>query len=168
MAEAEKKTITDLAQAVNTKTLHLVLLAAGTLGLWEFIYMRDKQMQISEITGCPKPIGTNGLIICAIVLFMHGLYQQLSGLAGLDEFTLGFGWVLSISAYAICLVWSFRARKAIRQYAIQEFLFDYPINPFLTFLLRDFYVNYKINCLAEKYLVYKAMRGETPPTAKQD
>ena len=168
MAEAEKKNIADLAQAVNTTTLRLVLLTIATGGIWAFLYMREKHAQIQEITGFtdPNPKMNNkaqwdavpiiGMVVLAWSPLLIPLFPAMAAF-----------W--PATPYLIAFCWSdFFARKAIQQYAMKEFMFDYKMNSILAFFFHVFYVNYKINCLAEQYQVNKAMRGETPPTAKQD
>lgn len=168
MAEAEKKTITDLAQAVNTTTLRLVLLNFATLGFWTFIYMREKHAQIQEITGFtdPNPKMNDNAQWDAAPMIGMALWAWSPLLIYLFP-AIDFLWLIAPAIIAI--VWSdLFARKAIQQYAMKEFMFDYKINPILPYLFHVFYVNYKINCLAEQYQVNKAMRGETTPTEKPD
>ena len=161
MQEAKTKSIEDLQRIVNTKTLHLLLLSFATVGVYAFLYMREKQAQIEEITGCPKPIGNDAFVVCTAAAAMWG--QQITNIAApSDGFLIGIGFALSIIAIAFYITWAFRAKKAIEQYAVKEFLFDYKMNPILTCFLNLYYVNYKINDLAEKYIVDKALRGEQP------
>lgn len=135
--------ITELKDAVNTKTLNLVLLTIATGGIYPILWMYRNSPNISSIT--KKFICDETFIIWLAVCL--GLSGMLSGTG--EEVVDFISGILAIAGVVLYIVWGFKARSALQEYALHEHKIDLRMNGFYTFIFTIYYINYCINDLPE-------------------
>lgn len=69
--------------------------------------------------------------------------------------------ILIVAANALYIVWAFKAKNALSEYALSEHKIDLRMNAFYTFFLNVFYINYCINDLPEEQRKQQILRGQT-------
>lgn len=159
--------INTLSQRLNTRTLHFVLLSMTTCGVWPLLWLYKKQDIISETTG--YPLYGNLFIIWLTVCF--GLSRQLGAMAAPDPYgydstgdiLLALSGLLSVASAAMYVVWAFKARTALRHYALNAFRFDLKMNAFYTMLFNVFYITYCINDMQQALAKHQIIHGNTAP-----
>ncbi len=57
--------------------------------------------------------------------------------------------ILAIALGVLYIVWAFRAKKALQEYALTEYKIDLKMNGFYTFIFNIYYINSCINDLPE-------------------
>ncbi|MDU7883822.1 MAG: DUF4234 domain-containing protein [Klebsiella michiganensis] len=158
-------TINTLSQRLNTRTLHFVLLSMVTCGVWPLLWLNKKQDIISETTG--YPLYGNLFIIWLTVCF--GLSRQLGAMAAPDPYgydstgdiLLAISWLLSIASGVMYVVWAFKARTALRHFALNTFRFDLKMNVFYTVLFNVFYITYCINDMQQALAKHQIIHRNT-------
>ncbi|MHA7844747.1 hypothetical protein [Serratia sp. D1N4] len=167
------KEITTLSQRLNTPTLHFVLLSIVTFGVWPLLWLHKKQEIISDTTG--YPICGNVFIIWLAVCF--GISRQMASMASPDMYgydltsdaLLTLSMLLSLACSVMYIVWAFKARTALRHYALNTFRFDLKMNAFYTVVFNVFYITYCINdmpqALAKHQIIYgRAQQSQVGPS----
>lgn len=135
--------ITDLKDAVNTKTLNLVLLTIATGGIYPILWMYRNTAKISSITG--RLVCNDVFVIwLAVCVGLSGAFVG-TGEEALDVISL----ILSLAGVVLYIVWAFKARTSLQEYALNEYKIDLRMNGFYTFLFNIYYINYCINDLPE-------------------
>lgn len=135
--------ITELKDAVNTKTVNLVLLTVATGGIYPILWMYRNSPIISAIT--KKQISDDAFIVWLAVCVGLGGALTGSGEEALDV----IAGVLTIASAVLYIVWGFKARASLQEYALHEHKIDLRMNGFYTFLFNVYYINYCINDLPE-------------------
>lgn len=162
-------TINTLSQRLATPTLHFVLLSIVTFGVWPLLWLYKKQEIISETTG--YPLYGNLFIIWLAVCF--GVGRQMAamaspGLAGYDptsDALLGLSAVLSLACAVMYIVWAFKARTALRHYALTTFRFDLKMNAFYTVLFNVFYITWCINDMPQALAKHRIIHQQIQTTS---
>lgn len=157
-------TINTLSQRLNTRTLHFVLLTIVTWGVWPLLWLYKKQDIISDITG--YPVSGNLFIIWQVVCF--GLGRQFGVMASPDlagygtgsDTLLALSGILSLACGVMYIVWAFKARAALRHYALNTFRFDLKMNAFYTVLFSVYYVTYCINDMQQALAKHQIIHGK--------
>ncbi|CAI1115644.1 DUF4234 domain-containing protein [Serratia proteamaculans] len=160
--------ISTLSQRLNTRTLHFVLLTLVTCGIWPLLWLYKKQDIISDTTG--YPVCGNLFIIWLAACF--GLSRQFGmmaspDLAGYDtssDTLLVLSAVLSLACGVMYIVWAFKARAALRHYALNTFRFDLKMNAFYTVLFNVFYITYCINDMSQALAKHRIIHGTATST----
>lgn len=160
--------INTLSQRLNTRTLHLILLSMATCGVWPLLWLYKKQDIISDTTG--YPLYGKMFIIWLTVCF--GLSRQLGAMATPDPYgyastgdiLLALSGLLSMASGIMYVVWAFKARTALRHYALNTFRFDLKMNAFYTVLFNVFYITYCINDMHQALAKHMIIHG-TPATS---
>lgn len=163
-------TINTLSQRLNTRTLHFVLLSMATCGVWPLLWLYKKQEIISDTTG--YPLYGNLFTIWLTVCF--GLSRQLGVMAAPDPYgydstgdiLLAISGLLSVASGVMYVVWAFKARTALRHYALNTFRFDLKMNAFYTVLFNVFYITYCINDMQQALAKHQIIHG-TPATSNE-
>ncbi|WP_426817616.1 DUF4234 domain-containing protein [Winslowiella sp. 2C04] len=145
--------ISTLSQRLATPTLHFVLLSIATFGVWPLLWLYKKQDIIRETTGMP---GYGNLFIIWLAV-CFGVGRQLAAMASPDlagydptsDTLLGLSAVLSLACAVMYIVWAFKARAALRHYALNTFHFDLKMNAFYTVIFNVFYITYCINAMPQ-------------------
>lgn len=150
--------ISELKERVNTKTLNLVLLSIATLGLYPLLWLWQNVPVIDQVTK-RKTADRTYLIWLAVCIAWGGALSN-SGDTTIDT----IGGLFSIAVLVLYVVWAFRARAALQNYALTEHKLDLKMNAFYTFFLQTFYINYCINDLPEAKRKQQILQGDTPAT----
>ena len=137
--------ISELKNAVDTKTLTLVLLSVATAGVYLILYIGQHTRTIESVVD--KKVGDHAFVVWVAVCFGLGTYFEplVPSLPGLFLIVLA----LQIAYVVLLVVWAFKARTVLQEYALTEHKVDLRMNAFYTFLFTVFYVNYCINDLPE-------------------
>ena len=152
--------VNTLSRQTNTKTLHFVLLAIFTFGIYNVMWLYRNTPKIEELTQ-QKIMPDSGIFAIAILLGLNGALSN--GGKSLEFFAL----ILLVVANILYIVWSFSAKKALEAYAIRNFKMDLRLNSFYTFFLTIFYINFSINSLEENYQRKLALEGSANTTPLQ-
>ncbi|MEA5206335.1 DUF4234 domain-containing protein [Enterobacter mori] len=164
--------ITTLSQRLNTRTLHFVLLTLVTCGVWPLLWLYKKQDIISDTTG--YPVSGHLFIIWLAVCFGTG--RQLASMVSSDVYgydptsdtLLALSGILSLACAVMYVVWAFKARAALRHYALNTFRFDLKMNAFYTVIFNVFYITYCINDMQQALAKHQIIHGATAaPAAPQ-
>lgn len=135
--------VNDLKDAINTKTLNLFLLTIVTGGIYPLLWMYKNCSVIETIT--KRKISENVFIIWIAVCV--GLGGALVG-TGVEVIEVIAG-LLTIASWILYIVWAFKAKNVLQEYALNEHKVDLRMNGFYTFLFTVYYINYCINDLPE-------------------
>lgn len=133
--------ISTLKNKINTKTFPLLLLGLLTGGIYLYIWMYKTFTALEEVTH----FKTMSPAFFACYLTIIGSIGYL-GLVPLF-FALALIGVLIILFMILTLLWCFRARRALRAYALVEHNFELRMGLVFTGLFGFYYVNYCINAL---------------------
>lgn len=166
--------INELSLRINTRTLNFVLLSVVTCGIYPLLWLYRKQNIISETTGVP--FASDLYVLWMAVCF--GLSRQFATMGTTDPEMYGYdsvadmfamlSGVLSIACAVMYVIWAFKARTALRQYALNTFRFDLKMNAFYTVIFNVYYVNYCINDMQQALAKHQIIHGAhtaTPPAA---
>ncbi|MDU3304253.1 MAG: hypothetical protein E7E83_22950, partial [Enterobacter ludwigii] len=76
--------------------------------------------------------------------------------------------LLSLACGVMYIVWAFKARAALRHYALNTFRFDLKMNAGYTVLFNVFYITYCINDMPQALAKHRIIHGATAaPVAPQ-
>lgn len=134
----------ELKNENNLTTLNLVLLAIATAGLFPLLWMYTRRKTIARHTG--QELGGDLYIIWLAVCI--GWSSALSNPEANQTLQVIAG-LFSIAGVVLYIVWAFKARSALQEYALSELKVELKMNPVYTFLLTIYYVNYCINDIPE-------------------
>ena len=148
-------TITDLKDQINTKTVNLVLLTFATAGIYPILWLYENYKVIDTATKVRTADNTY-IIWIAVCVGLSGAFLD----AG-DEIMDAISGILSLASGVLYVVWAFRAKKALQEYALNEHKTDLRMNGFYTFLFNIFYINYCINDLPEAERKQQILTGRT-------
>ncbi|RZU47157.1 hypothetical protein EV700_1550 [Fluviicoccus keumensis] len=147
---------TELKDRVDTKTVNMVLLTFATGGLYPLLWLSRVYPILDGITKVKTATQTY-VIWVAVCVGLGGLFMR----AQEDEMA-GLGFLISLAANVMYIVWSFSAKKALEEYALQNFKIDLRMNAFYTFVFNVYYINYCINHIPEADRRQKILVGDTP------
>ena len=147
--------ITDLKDKIDTKTVNLVLLTIATGGIYPILWMYKNSPIIESIT--KKAISDDVFIIWLAVCV--GLGGALVGTG--DEALDVIAGLLTIGSWVLYIVWAFKAKAALQEYALNEHKIDLRMNAFYTFIFTVYYINYCINDLPEAKRKQEILSGQT-------
>jgi predicted membrane protein len=147
--------INELKDKVNTKTLNMVLLSIATAGIYLLLWLYKSNQKINETTKI-KVVDDTYVIWVAVCLGWSGALSNLG-----DVLFDSLSGILLIALNALYIVWAFKAKNALSEYALNEHKIDLRMNGFYTFFLNIFYVNYCINDLPEEQRKQLILRGQT-------
>ena len=145
--------INELKDRVNTKTLNFVLLTLATMGIYPIIWLAQNYKIIDEVTTSKTATDTY-VIWVAVCIGFSGIFSG----TGEVLFDL-ISSILSLSASVLYLVWAFRARRALREYALSVHNVDLKMNPVYTFFFTMYYINYCINSLPNEQKKFGVLNG---------
>lgn len=87
-------------------------------------------------------------------------YGDVYGYSRGAETMYGIATLVSLVWIILTIIWAFRARAALQQYALTQFRFELKMNPVWTFLFHIFYINYCINAMPESLAKHRIIYGE--------
>lgn len=148
--------IEELKNETNIGTGKMVLLTLATAGLFPLLWLWRHQPAIDRITGAKTANDT-------YLLWLVGCFGYAGLLAGTpaDEVSVVSVLVLLLQiAYAVLyIVWAFKAKTALQDYAARAHGLDLRMNAFYTLIFSYFYINYCINDLPEAKKRQLALAG---------
>ncbi len=135
--------INALKDKINTKTVNLVLLTIATAGIFPLLWLYRNAPIISEETG--KQITDNNFIIwIAAFIGLGGVFST-----DLDPLLALIGSLISLVGSILYIIWGFKAKSALQEYALEKHNLNLKLNWFYTLLFTVYYINYCINDLPE-------------------
>lgn len=147
--------INELKDAVNTKTLNLVLLSIATGGIYPLMWLFKNQDRLNNILG--REFSNNIFIIWIAVC--AGLSSFLTGTG--EETLDVIGGLLIIASSILYIVWAFKAKNSLQEYVLTEHKIDLKMNSFYTFAMNIYYINYCINDLPEAQRKQQVLNSNT-------
>ena len=160
--------VASLKNKLNMSTWHLVLLSLVTNGIYLLMWMYKNQDVI--MTEVKQQFSTRIFIIwmaictgVANIIFIYFPVQvDRYGYAydSSAETIAGIGAILSIAWTVLTIVWAFKARAALQQYALTQFRFELKMNIAWTILFHVFYINYCINAMPEALAKHQIIHGK--------
>ncbi|MDN0846240.1 DUF4234 domain-containing protein [Escherichia coli] len=163
-------TISSLKEKLNTSTWHLVLLGVATYGVYPLMWLYKYQDTIMDETR--QRFSSSAMIIwMAVCLGISAMlkmafpvqideYGDVYGYSRGAETMYGIATLVSLVWIILTIIWAFRARAALQQYALTQFRFELKMNPVWTFLFHIFYINYCINAMPESLAKHRIIYGE--------
>ncbi|MFL1527055.1 hypothetical protein [Pseudomonas sp. O230] len=148
-------TINELKDKIDTKTWNLVLLSIATAGIYLILWLYKNSKVISDTTKV-RLVDDVYIIWIAVCVGLSGTFSNLNNVA--LDFTSA---VLGLAGGVLYIVWAFKAKKALTEYALSEHKIDLRMNAFYTFLFNVYYINYCINDLPEEQRKQQILRGQT-------
>ncbi|HCT39763.1 MAG TPA: hypothetical protein DF427_01005 [Moraxellaceae bacterium] len=147
--------IHDLKDQVNTKTINFVLLTLATIGIYPLLWVWQNSRVIGQVT-------RQTVVGQAYILWMAALIGWAAALASApDDDVNAFGGLLNIALAVLYIVWAFKAKKCVEEYALREFRVDPRMNSFYTFVFNIYYINYCINDLPEAERKQRLLSGQS-------
>lgn len=140
---AEIKDVAELKNRINTKTLNLFLLTVATAGIYPILWLYSNYAVIDSIT--KKRTADNVFVIW--IAICAGLGSSLAGLG--DDILDVIALLLTLALKVLYIVWAFKAKSALQEYALNEHQTDLKMNGFYTFIFTIYYINYCINDMPE-------------------
>jgi hypothetical protein len=148
--------INELKDQINTKTMNLLLLAIATAGIYLIIWLFNNYKVIDKTTASTTATDTFIIWIAVCV----GLGGAFAGTG--EEIMDVLSGILTIASSVLYIVWAFRARKSLQEYALNTHKIDLKMNGFYTFIFNIYYINYCINDLSEVQRKYNVLNGQDP------
>lgn len=148
--------INEMKDKIDTKTLNLVLLTIVTAGIYLFLWLYRSNQIISETTKV-RLVDNTYIVWLAVCLGLSGAFSG----TGDEVFDFVSG-ALVIATNVLYIVWAFKAKKAISEYALTEHKVDLRMNAIYTFFLSAFYINYCVNDLPEEQRKQQILSGKEP------
>ena len=148
-------TITELKDKTNTKTMNLVLLTIATAGIYPILWLYKNYKPIDNITKI-KTADDTFIIWLAVCVGLGGAFAGTG-----EEIMDVLAGILSIASWVLYIIWAFRAKKALQEYALNEHKIDLRMNGFYTFLFTVYYINYCINDLPEAQRKQQILSGQS-------
>lgn len=166
------QSITALKEKLNTPTWHLVLLAAATYGIYPLMWLYKNQDTMMNEVGQRFSSGTfivwmavcSGVSIMINLLFPVQVDQYGYAYDGSAQTMAGLAFLISLAWIVLTIVWAFKARAALQQYALTQFRFELKMNPAWTILFHVFYINYCINAMPEALAKHQIIHGKPAAT----
>ncbi|HGY4225328.1 hypothetical protein NMD51_20615 [Escherichia coli] len=161
-------TISSLKEKLNTPTWHLVLLAAATYGIYPLMWLYKNQDTIMDEVGQRFSSGTfivwmavcSGVSVMLNLLFPVQVDQYGYAYDSSAQMMAGLALLISLAWIVLTIVWAFKARAALQQYALTQFRFELKMNPAWTILFHVFYINYCINAMPEALAKHQIIHGK--------
>lgn len=148
-------TITELKDAINTKTLNFVLLTIATAGIYSIVWLFINTPKIEKTSG--KKVADNTFLIwLAVCVGLGGSFANQG-----DEILDVIAGLLTIASWVLYIIWAFKAKAVLQEYVLNEHKIDFKMNGFYTFLFTVYYINYCINDLPEAKRKQQILTGET-------
>ncbi|MFK0312019.1 DUF4234 domain-containing protein [Pseudomonas sp. NPDC090233] len=133
----------ELKSQVNRKTFHLILLEIVTCLLYQLIWMQKTNQQLREATG--KAVSSETYIIwLCVCLGLAGAFANTG-----DPSVNALCGLLAIIRIVMNIVWAFKARRVLLDYAHSHQQPQFTMNPLYTLLFNTYHINYCINALGD-------------------
>lgn len=146
--------INELKDQINTKTMNLLLLTIATAGIYPIIWLFNNYKVIDKATTATTATDTFIIWIAVCV----GLGGAFSGTG--EEIMDVLSGILTLASTVLYIVWAFKAKKALQEYALNSHKIDFKMNVFYTFFFNIYYINYCINDLPEAQRKHNIISGQ--------
>lgn len=153
--------ITDLKDAINTKTASFIFLSLVTAGIYPILWIHQNTEKMEKITGKTISIRNYAVNIAGCV-GMSNILAALASLRG-SETMPAMSSLLILLSGALYIVWAFKAKSAMEEYVLTEYKIDLKMNVFYTFVLNIYYINYCANHLPEIQRKQQILTSKTNP-----
>lgn len=160
--------ITSLKNKLNTSTWHLVLLCIPTAGAYLLMWLYKHQDTIMTEVG--QRFSSRAMVVWMAVCMGISLSLKVMFPLQLDDYGYsindtattmqGIAVLFSLAWCVLTVIWAFKARAALQQYALTQFRFDLKMNAAWTFLFHVFYINYCINAMPEAMAKHQIIHGK--------
>jgi len=145
--------ISELKDKINTKTLHFVLLSLVTYGIYTVLWLY-KNYRLIDTTTKIKTANDNFILWIAICFGLSLWVHELPGIFADVDFFYGRFYdvtsiILSFITEAFYILWAFKAKTALEEYALNDYKLDLKLNPVYLLIFNTFYINYCINDLPD-------------------
>lgn len=153
------KDINTLKSITNQGTGRFVLISMLTAGIYPVMWAwKNTDAFNSELE--VKPFDSAIFIYLAIAMGLSLYMEMFSTMSDVYHYgyivdskniydILGDGFTISVTVFWI--IWSFKMKRALENYAEREFGISLHLNGLLTFLFQYFYINYCMNALEEDF-----------------
>lgn len=135
--------ISSLTDKIGMKTLHLVLLAIASGGIYLIVWLVERYKVFNEMAD--KEIISKDFI--ATISILMGISGFLSSLGG-DTIAL-FASLVDIAWGIMFIVMAFKVSKTMEDFYAKKFKLDLKFNKFYLVIFNIFYINYCVNELVE-------------------
>ena len=134
-----------LKNEINTKVINFVLLTVVTGGVYPMMWLYCNQSKLTKLMN-NQFVAKDYPLWLAIVTGFGWLLSNIS-IAISDDVTILdlVAKLLSFASAVMIIVWAFKAKKALQDYALNEFKFELKMNPFYTFIFTIYYIVHCIN-----------------------
>lgn len=168
----------ELKEQIGTQTLHMVLLSMATFGIYLIIWLIKNNEIIERITktkltGNTYPLWVAvfkgwglGPLSCLILIHTTlGLFLRwYSGMYFIEILLIVFLLVscaMLVSYHVLLVIWAFKAKKAIQEYALTELKIDLQMDVFCLAMFHLYYINYCIEHIAEVVRKHDIIKGSS-------
>lgn len=143
-----------LKDRLATSTWKLVLLTVATAGLYPILWLAQTTQLLREETKARVVATWYPIWLIGVAGWVSALYSTRD--RDLAEFASG----LTLGMAILYIVWAFKAKKALEEYAINQYRVDPKMNSFFTFFLNIYYINYCINDLPDEERKQKVLNNQ--------
>lgn len=133
-----------LKDRLATSTWKLVLLTIATAGLYPILWLAQTTQLLREETKAQIVANWYPVWLIGVAGWVSALYSTRD--RSLGEFAAG----LSLGMAVLYIIWAFKAKSALEEWAIATHRVDPKMNSFYTLFMNIYYVNYCINDLPEE------------------
>lgn len=135
--------ISSLTDKIGMKTLHLVLLAIASGGIYLIVWLVERYKVFNEMAD--KEIISKDFITTIAILM--GISKMLASSLNYNLASLAF--FINIAVGIMFIVAAFKISKAMEYFYAKNFKLDLKFNTFYLVIFDLFYINYYINELVE-------------------
>ena len=129
-------------------------LTIATVGIYPIIWLFNNYKIIDKVTNSTTATDTYVIWIAVCV----GLSSAFAGTG--EEIMDVLSGVLTIASSVLYIVWAFRAKKSLQEYALNIHKIDLRMNGFYTFFFNIYYINFCINNLPEEQRKYSILNTQ--------
>lgn len=147
--------VAELKESINMTTLTFVMLSMVTIGLYPILWLTRHFDTINRVTK-KKTIDMNYITWIAVC---DGISLALSNSA--DSGIATISTCAYIASVVLLIVWSFKVKAALQNYALETFKIDLKMNPFYIIAFHAWYINYCINDLPEVLRKHQVLKDKS-------
>ena len=135
--------ISSLTDKIGMKTLHLVLLAIASAGIYLIVWLVERYKVFNEMAG-KEIISKDFIATISILMGISGILAS-----SLDYTLASFAFFINIAVGIMFIVAAFKISKAMEYFYAKNFKLDLKFNKFYLVIFHLFYIDYYINKLEE-------------------
>lgn len=139
------KNVNTLKDSINTKVLNFFLLSIATGGIYPMMWLYLNQKKLTEEMKSNFVANDYPLWLAVVTGFSWLLVDISYAISDTETVLDHIATLLSVASAVMLIVWSFKAKTALQDYALNEFKFELKMNPFYTFFFNIYYIVYCIN-----------------------